>query len=292
LTVSSRIGYVLDEVVKNDGPPVTSCHGHEQRERHSDLERMGAMRPMDGKTALVTGASSGIGRAIAQRFADDGARVYLTGRRKDELEAAAEDIGPDAVAVPGDVSQADDLDRIMDVIRSDGRRLDVVVANAGLGDGARLQDVTEEQFDHVFGVNTKGSLLTVQKSLPLLAAPASVILLASSTIHQGTDRMGVYAASKAAVRSLGRTWAAELAPRGVRVNVITPGPIATPAIDRVAARLGKSSENLHAVMSSHIPLGRMGRPEEVAALAAFLAGPESSFITGSEHFVDGGQVQV
>ena len=250
------------------------------------------MHPMDGKTALVTGASSGIGRAIAQRFADDGARVYLTGRRKDELEAAAEDIGPDAVAVPGDVSQADDLDRIMDVIRSDGRRLDVVVANAGLGDGARLQDVTEEQFDHVFGVNTKGSLLTVQKSLPLLAAPASVILLASSTIHQGTDRMGVYAASKAAVRSLGRTWAAELAPRGVRVNVITPGPIATPAIDRVAARLGKSSENLHAVMSSHIPLGRMGRPEEVAALAAFLAGPESSFITGSEHFVDGGQVQV
>ena len=250
------------------------------------------MRPMDGKTALVTGASSGIGRAIAKRFADDGARVYLTGRRKDELEAAAEDIGPDAVAVPGDVSQADDLDRIMDVIRGDGRQLDVVVANAGLGDGARLQDVTEEQFDHVFGVNTKGSLLTVQKSLPLLAESASVILLASSTIHQGADRMGVYAASKAAVRSLGRTWAAELAPRGVRVNVITPGPIATPAIDRVAARLGKSSEDLHAVMSSHIPLGRMGRPEEVAALAAFLAGPESSFITGSEHFVDGGQVQV
>ena len=250
------------------------------------------MPPMDGKTALVTGASSGIGRAIAQRFADDGARVYLTGRRKDELEAAAEDIGPDAVAVPGDVSQADDLDRIMDVIRGDGRQLDVVVANAGLGDGARLQDVTEEQFDHVFGVNTKGSLLTVQKSLPLLAESASVILLASSTIHQGADRMGVYAASKAAVRSLGRTWAAELAPRGVRVNVITPGPIATPAIDRVAARLGKSSEDLHAVMSSHIPLGRMGRPEEVAALAAFLAGPESSFITGSEHFVDGGQVQV
>jgi NAD(P)-dependent dehydrogenase (short-subunit alcohol dehydrogenase family) len=247
---------------------------------------------MDGKTALVTGASSGIGRAIAQRFADDGARVYLTGRRKDELEAAAEDIGPDAVAVPGDVSQADDLDRIMDVIRADGRQLDVVVANAGLGDGARLQDVTEEQFDHVFGVNTKGSLLTVQKSLPLLAERASVILLASSTIHQGADRMGVYAASKAAVRSLGRTWAAELAPRGVRVNVITPGPIATPAIDRVAARLGRSSEDLHAVMSSQIPLGRMGRPEEVAALAAFLAGPESSFITGSEHFVDGGQVQV
>ena len=250
------------------------------------------MRPMDGKTALVTGASSGIGRAIAQRFAEDGARVYLTGRRKDELEAAAEDISPAAVAVPCDVSRAADLDHVMDVIRGDGRRLDVVVANAGLGDGSRLQDVTEEQIDYVFGVNTKGSLLTVQKSLPLLAAPASVILLASSTIHQGADRMGVYAASKAAVRSLGRTWAAELAPRGVRVNVITPGPIATPAIDRLAARLGQSTEDFHKLMASPLPLQRMGRPEEVAALAAFLAGPESSFITGAEYFVDGGQVQV
>ncbi|MFE2686913.1 SDR family NAD(P)-dependent oxidoreductase [Streptomyces mirabilis] len=250
------------------------------------------MPPMNGKTALVTGASSGIGRAIAQRFADDGARVYLTGRRKDELEAAAEAIGPDAVAVPADVSRAADLDRVMDVIRADGHRLDAVVANAGLGDGARLQDVTEEQFDFVFGVNTKGSLLTVQKSLPLLAEPASVILLASSTIHRGADRMGVYAASKAAVRSLGRTWAAELAPRGIRVNVITPGPIATPAMDRVAGRLGQSTQDFHGVVAASIPLRRMGRPEEVAALAAFLAGPESSFITGAEHFVDGGLVQV
>jgi len=256
------------------------------------LERRGAMRPMDGKTALVTGASSGIGRAVAERFADDGARVYLTGRRKDELEAAAEDIGPDAVAVPCDVSQAADLDQVMDVIRGDGRQLDAVVANAGLGDGGRLQDITEEQFDYVFGVNTKGSLLTVQKSLPLLAAPASVILLASTTIHQGADRMGVYAASKAAVRSLGRTWAAELAPRGVRVNVITPGPIATPAIERLAARLGHGIDDFHGGLASQLPMQRMGRPEEVAALAAFLAGPESSFITGAEHFVDGGQVQV
>jgi NAD(P)-dependent dehydrogenase (short-subunit alcohol dehydrogenase family) len=292
LTASSRIDYVLDEAVKKNRPSVPSRSGYEQRKRHSHLERMGAMRPMDGKTALVTGASSGIGRAIARRFADDGARVYLTGRRKDELEAAAKDIGPDAVAVQCDVSQAADLDRLMDVIRGDGRQLDAVVANAGLGDGSLLQDVTEEQIDFVFGVNTKGSLLTVQKSLPLLAQPASVILLGSTTIHQGAARMGVYAASKAAVRSLGRTWAAELAPRGVRVNVITPGPIATPAIDRLAARLGHSSEDFHKVLSAQLPLQRMGRPEEVAALAAFLAGPESSFITGAEHFADGGQIQV
>ena len=255
-------------------------------------KRLGAMLPMDGKTALVTGASSGIGWAIAKRFADDGARVYLTGRRADDLEVAAKNIGLTAVPLPSDVSRAADLDRVMDVIRGDGRQLDTVVANAGLGDGSLLQDVTEEQFDFVFGVNTKGSLLTVQKSLPLLARPASVILLASSTIHQGVDRMGVYAASKAAVRSLGRTWAAELAPRDVRVNVITPGPIATPAIDRLAGKLGQSSEDFHSVLASQLPLQRMGRPEEVAALAAFLAGPESSFITGAEHFVDGGQVQV
>jgi NAD(P)-dependent dehydrogenase (short-subunit alcohol dehydrogenase family) len=250
------------------------------------------MRPTFGKTALVTGASSGIGLAIARRFADDGARVYLTGRRKDELQAAAEEAGPGAVAVPCDVSQGADLDHVMDVIRGDGRQLDAVVANAGLGDGSRLQDVTEDMFDFVFGVNTKGSLLTVQKSLPLLARPASVILLGSTTIHQGADRMGLYAASKAAVRSLGRTWAAELAPRGVRVNVITPGPTATPAIERLAARLGQNTEDLHKVLASPLPLQRMGRPEEVAALAAFLAGPESSFITGAEHFIDGGQIQV
>jgi NAD(P)-dependent dehydrogenase (short-subunit alcohol dehydrogenase family) len=284
--------YVLDQMVKKGRPSVPSGSGYGQRTRHRRLERMGAMRPMNGKTALVTGASSGIGRAIGKRFADDGATVYLTGRRKDELEAAAESIGPNAVAVPCDVSVAADLDRVMDVIRGDGRQLDVVVANAGLGDGSLLQDVTEKQFDFVFGVNTKGSLLTVQKSLPLLGRPASVILLASSTIHQGTAGMGVYAASKAAVRSLGRTWAAELAPRGVRVNVITPGPIATPAIARLAGHLGQSTEDFHGVLASQLPLQRMGLPEEVAALAAFLAGPESSFTTGAEHFVDGGQIQV
>jgi NAD(P)-dependent dehydrogenase (short-subunit alcohol dehydrogenase family) len=247
---------------------------------------------MDGKTALVTGASSGIGQAIARRFAADGARVYLTGRRKDELEAAAEEAGPGAVAVPCDVSKATDLDRVMDIIRDDGRRLDVVVANAGLGALSSLADATEEQFELVFGVNTKGTLLTVQKSLPLLTEAASVILLGSTTIHQGVDGMGLYAASKAAIRSLGRTFAAELAPRGVRVNVITPGPTATPAIAKLAELNGLSTEDFHGALASQTPLKRMGRPEEIAALAVFLAGPDSSFITGAEYVIDGGQIQV
>ncbi|MFC7387747.1 SDR family NAD(P)-dependent oxidoreductase [Sphaerisporangium rhizosphaerae] len=250
------------------------------------------MLPMDGKTALVTGASSGIGRAIARRFADDGARVYLTGRREEELRDAAAEMGPGAVAVPCDVSQAADLDRVMDVVRGDGRRLDVVVANAGLGSLAGLTEVTEEDFDHVFGVNTKGTLLTVQKSLPLLAETASVILLGSTTIHQGVEGMGLYAASKAAIRSLGRTFAAELAPRGVRVNVITPGPVVTPALVGLAKEAGVSTEEFHAGLAAQTPLKRLGRPEEIAALAAFLAGPESSFVTGAEYAADGGQIQV
>lgn len=250
------------------------------------------MLPMDGKTALVIGASSGIGRATAKRFADDGARVYLTGRRKDELEAAAREAGPSAVAIPSDVARAADLDRVMDVIRGDGRQLDIVVANAGVGAASSLADATEEQFDFVFGVNAKGTLLAVQKSLPLLADGASVILLGSTVIYQGAAGMGLYAASKAAIRSLGRTWAAELAPRGIRVNVISPGPTATPAIERLAGAFGYDTDSLHGVLAAGTALKRMGRPEEVAALAAFLAGPESTFITGAEYFIDGGQVQV
>ncbi|WNV86014.1 glucose 1-dehydrogenase [Umezawaea sp. Da 62-37] len=245
-----------------------------------------------GRTALVTGGSSGIGRAIAQRFADDGARVYLTGRREAELAAAAEEIGPNAVAVRADVSRAADLDHLFDVIRQDGGRLDTVVANAGVGDIARLEDATEAEFARVFDINVKGILLTVQKSLPLLAPGATVVLLSSIAGVKGTEGMGLYSASKAAIRSLGRTFAAELAPRGVRVNVISPGPVTTPAIERLATGSDLSTEEFQGAMSSQLPLKRMGRPEEVAAMAAFLAGDQSSFTTGAEFFVDGGLAQV
>jgi NAD(P)-dependent dehydrogenase (short-subunit alcohol dehydrogenase family) len=225
------------------------------------------MGQMTGKTALVTGGSSGIGRAIAQRFADDGARVYLTGRRETELETAAKEIGPNAVAVRADVSVAADLDHVFDVIRQDGRTLDTVVANAGLGSLTSLEESTSEQFDHVFGVNVKGTLQTVQKALPLLASSATVILLSSTTTSGGNAGMGVYAASKAAIRSLGRTFAAELAPRGIRVNVITPGPTETPAIEGLAAKAGQSTAQFHEGLASVTALKRMGRPEEVAAMA-------------------------
>lgn len=250
------------------------------------------MGQMNGKTALVTGASSGIGRAIAKRFADDGARVYLTGRREAELETAAKEAGADAVAVRCDVSKAADLDHVFDVIRQDGRGLDVVVANAGVGELARIEDATEEQFTRTFGINVKGTLLTVQKALPLLAPKASVILLSSSSTRVGIEGMGIYAASKAAIRSLGRTWAAELASQGVRVNVLTPGPIGTPGIDGLAADMGARPEQFREALAAQVPLGRIGRPEEVAAMAAFLASEESSFATGAEFFVDGGHVQV
>jgi NAD(P)-dependent dehydrogenase (short-subunit alcohol dehydrogenase family) len=250
------------------------------------------MGPMTGKTAVVTGASSGIGRAIAQRFADDGARVYLTGRRSAELELAAKEIGPNAVAVRADVSVAADLDRLYDAVHDDGRTIDTVVANAGLGSLTRLEDATEEQFDHVFGVNVKGTLMTVQKALPLLSPAATVILLSSSAAGQGVEGMGVYAASKAAIRSLGRTFATELAPRGIRVNVITPGPVETPAIVGLAADAGSDTGQFHEALAAQTALKRMGRPEEVAALAAFLASGESSFSTGAEFFADGGQAQV
>ncbi|MFE9610706.1 SDR family NAD(P)-dependent oxidoreductase [Streptomyces sp. NPDC006012] len=247
------------------------------------------MGQLDGKVTLVTGGSTGIGLAIARRFAAEGATVYLTGRRKIELDAALEAVGERAVGVQSDVSHLDDLDHLFGMIKEHSGRLDVVVANAGSAETARLGEITEEQYENTFGVNVKGAIFTVQKALPLLVDGASVIVLSSTNASMGIEGMGVYSATKAADRNLARTWAAELAGRGIRVNAISPGPIETPGLRRAGA---PAEGNIADAFLPRIPLGRIGRAEEVAAAAVFLASDESSFTTGAELFVDGGLAQV
>ncbi|MEV6424694.1 glucose 1-dehydrogenase [Streptomyces sp. NPDC051662] len=248
------------------------------------------MGQLDNKTALVTGASTGIGLAIARRFAAEGATVYLTGRREAELEKAVEQIGVRAIGVRSDVSKLDDLDRLFAEITERSGRLDIVVANAGVGDFGPLGSITEEEYDRTTSINLKGTVFTVQKALPLLSAGASVILLSSSAALRGVPGLGVYAATKAAIRSLARTWAAELADRGIRVNALTPGPVTTPGADELRAALPRDGQT--AEPAAPTPLGRAGRPDEVAATALYLAGDQSSFTTGAELFVDGGTTQL
>ncbi|WP_046509043.1 SDR family NAD(P)-dependent oxidoreductase [Streptomyces odonnellii] len=269
-----------------------------------------------GKVALVTGGSAGIGLAVARRFAAEGATVYVTGRRKAELDEAVEAIGrqadgrqthsrPDsrqadaeqtgggqAIGVQGDVSDLDDLDRLFATVKAQSGRLDILVANAGGGTFARLGDITEEQYDRTFGINVKGLVFTAQKALPLLPDGASVIVLSSTNASLGIEAMSVYSATKAAIRSLARSWAAELAGRNIRVNAISPGPVDTPGIDGLAGPSPRVRRRLKDGYAARIPLGRMGRPEEVAEMALFLASDRSSFTTGAELFVDGGLAQI
>ncbi|WP_018501403.1 glucose 1-dehydrogenase [Parafrankia discariae] len=249
------------------------------------------MGQLAGKTAVVTGGTTGIGLAAARRLAEEGAHVFVTGRREAELDAAVKEIGADATGVQGDVSDLADLDRLYRVVAERGRPVDVLFANAGGGSFATLEQVTEEHFDETFAINVKGLLFTVQKALPLLADGASIILTSSTTATTGVEAFGVYAASKAAVRSFARTWANELRGRGIRVNAITPGPIDTPGITGLAAD-EEQAHQLRGSLASQVPLGRMGHPDEVANAVLFLATPASSFTTGSNLYVDGGANQV
>jgi NAD(P)-dependent dehydrogenase (short-subunit alcohol dehydrogenase family) len=247
------------------------------------------MGQMAGKTAVVTGGSSGIGLAVAERLAAEGAHVFITGRREAELDAAVKAIGS-ATAVRGDISDPADLDRLYDVVRARGKGVDTLFANAATAAFATLEQITEEHFDQIFGVNVRGTLFTVQKALPLLNEGASVILNSSTRADDGVEAFGTYAASKAALRSYTRTWANELKGRGIRVNAISPGTIDTPAI---AAMVGEeNAEEVKADFAARVPIGRMGTAEEVAAAVAFLASDQSSFILGTNLYVDGGEKQL
>ncbi|WP_129286383.1 SDR family oxidoreductase [Streptomyces sp. GZWMJZ-114] len=245
-----------------------------------------------GKTALVTGGSTGIGFASAKRLAEEGAHVFVTGRREAALDEAVAAIGPArATAVVGDVSRAADVDRLYAAVRARGRGLDVVFANAGTGAFATLEETTGEHLDAIFGTNVRGTVLTVRGALPLLNDGASVILNSSVRADDGVPAFGAYAASKAALRSFARTWANELKGRGVRVNAVSPGTIDTPGLDAAAAGDADPAA-VRARFAGATPLGRIGRPEEVADAVVFLASARSSFVLGANLYVDGGENQV
>ncbi len=246
------------------------------------------MGQLDGKTALVTGGTSGIGLATAKRLADEGAYVFITGRDRARLDEAAASIG--AHGVQSDISKLEELDTLAAEIAEHGKGLDIVFANAGGGDFATLADVTIEHYRDNFDRNVAGTVFTVQKTLPLLNDGASIILAGSTAASEGTPSFGLYAASKAAIRSLGRTWAAELADRKIRVNTIIPGPIETPGLVGLAP--ADQQQALLDGMAAGLPMKRVGRPEEIAAAVLFLASDQSSFMTGAELAVDGGQTQV
>ncbi|WP_369068450.1 SDR family NAD(P)-dependent oxidoreductase [Kineococcus terrestris] len=247
------------------------------------------MGQLDGKTAVVTGGSSGIGLAAARRLAAEGAHVFVTGRREDELRDAVDVIGT-ATAVAGDIADPADLDRLYDAVRARGQGLDALFANAGAAGFATLAETTAEHVDRILDVNVRGTVLTVQKALPLLNEGASVIVNSSVRADDGVEGFGTYAASKAALRSYARTWANELRGRGVRVNAISPGTIDTPALSGLVP--AEELDAVRAEFAAKVPLGRMGTAEEVAAAVLFLASEQSTFVLGANLYVDGGENQV
>ncbi len=246
------------------------------------------MKRFEDKVVVVTGGSDGIGLATAKAFAAEGATVYVTGRRQTRLDAAVAEIGNGAVGVQGDVGNLADLDRLFQQIGRDHGRIDVVFANAGISESFAIDAIDEAHFDRVFGANVKGMVFTVQKALPLLVSGGSVILAGSGSGSKGFPGLTVYNATKAAIRSLARTWTTELKSRGIRVNVVSPGVIDTPAIHTFL----RNAPEMENVLKQMTPLGRIGEPEEVAKTVLFLASNESTFVAGVELFVDGGVLAV
>jgi NAD(P)-dependent dehydrogenase (short-subunit alcohol dehydrogenase family) len=249
------------------------------------------MGKLEGKLALITGGTSGIGLATAKEFVKEGAHVFVTGRREPELAAAVEAIDRNVTGVQGDVSNLADLDRLFVQIQQEKGRLDIVFANAGVARYATLGEISEELYDSIFDVNVKGLLFTVQKALPLLPDGASIILNSSIVGSKGLSSNSVYSATKATVRSFARTWTTDLKHRRIRVNAVSPGSIDTPGLSDLLASAQAGQERLKLIANA-VPLGRFGRPEEIARAVVFLASDDSSYITGAELFVDGGFAQV
>jgi NAD(P)-dependent dehydrogenase (short-subunit alcohol dehydrogenase family) len=235
---------------------------------------------------VITGGGTGIGLAAAQRFIDEGAFVYIFGRRQDALDAALARLGGNARAVRGSVTDLADLDRLFDTVKAERGTLDILLANAGTGEFAALGEITPDHYDRTFDVNVKGLLFTVQKGLPLMGKGGSIILTGSSTSVMGTPRFSVYSATKAAIRNFARSWAQDLRGTGIRVNVLSPGPTLTELAVEVVG------EDAMRAMGADTPIGHIGEPAEIGAVAAFLASADSSFMTGSEVFADGGLAQI
>jgi NAD(P)-dependent dehydrogenase (short-subunit alcohol dehydrogenase family) len=244
------------------------------------------MNRLEGKTAVITGGGTGIGLATAKRFIEEGAFVYITGRRQEPLDTAVAELGANARAVQGSVSDPGDLERLFATVKAERGSLDILVANAGFGELVPLGQITPEQYDRAFDVNVKGVLFTVQSALPLMGKGGSIILTGSTTGSMGTPSFSIYSATKAAVRNFARSWAQDLRGTGIRVNVLSPGPTLTELAEEVVGR------DAMIEMGAGTPIGHVGAPSEIAGVAAFLASSDSSFMTGSEVFADGGLAQI
>lgn len=249
------------------------------------------MNRLTGKTVVITGGSSGIGLATAKSFVSEGATVYITGRREEELAKARAEIGGDIVAVRGDIANLEDLDRLWNQVKLERGSVDIIVASAGIADAAALPDATPEHFDRIFGINARGTFFTVQKALPLINNGGSIVLVSGVGHMLGWADFAAYSASKAAVRSFARSWAAALLTRSIRVNSVSPGPIETPILDGLRTEQNDAAA-VRAGLVSTVPMGRLGEPEEIAKAILFLASDDSSFVTGTDMAVDGGTTQL